>query len=291
MRVWGLVRGVAAVAVASAPLLAGATEAWADAPPAFPPCTKEPSAADVEGAAGSHRAAKAYYERGEYDKAVQLWRDAYSFDCSKPAVFLNMGNAYEKKGDKAAAVAMFETYLARAPKDSPDVGTISAKVQNLKASLPSEPAAVAPAATTTAPVGPAATVTQPDTLPPPPGERPYGVVPWIVAGAGVAAVGAGVVVAVIGIGKVADAEDLCPLVDGKPKCPSSDIAEDGNSGRTLRTTGFVIAGVGAAAIAGGLVWQFAFNKPQVSAAQPGRGVRVAPVVSAQHQGLQLSGRF
>lgn len=296
MRVWGLVRGAAAVAVASAPLWAASTLAWADAPPAFPPCTKEPSAADVEGAAGSHRAAKAYYERGEYDKAVQLWRDAYSFDCSKPAVFLNMGNAYEKKGDKAAAVAMFETYLARAPKDAPDTGTISAKVANLKAALANEPA---PAATApTAPTAPAPAPTQPDVLPPAPGERPYGVVPWIVAGAGVAAVGAGVVVAIIGQGKVSQAEEDCGGSRGKCKGQPGDGKEqiqkyidDGNSGRTLTTTGIIVAGVGGAALAGGLIWQFAFNKPQPTAASLERGVRLAPLVSPQHQGLVFSGRF
>jgi hypothetical protein len=286
MRVWGLVRGVAAVAVVSAPLVAGSTLAWADAPPAFPPCGKEASPADVEGAAGSHRAAKAYYERGEYDKAVQLWRDAYSFDCSKPAVFLNMGNAYEKKGDKAAAVAMFETYLARAPKDSPDVGTISAKVQNLKASLASEPAApVAPTATPTPIAAP--TSTGRDTVPPPPGERPYGIAPWIVAGVGLAGAGAGVVLIIIGEGKVSESEEECP---DRKNCPTK-VADKGNSGRNLSTAGAIVTAVGGAAIAGGLIWQLGFNHPRATTAAAQRGVRVAPVVSPAHQGVLVTGRF
>ncbi|MEJ7732248.1 MAG: tetratricopeptide repeat protein [Polyangiaceae bacterium] len=290
MRVWGLVRGVAAVAVASAPLIVGSTLAWADAPPAFPPCSKEPSPADVEGAAGSHRAAKAYYERGEYDKAVQLWRDAYSFDCSKPAVFLNMANAYEKKGDTAAAVAMLETYLARVPKDAPDVGTISAKVQNLKASLKSEPVApVTPAVTTAPTTAPAPTSTGPDTLPPPSGARPYGVAPWIVTGVGVAALGAGVVVAIIGNGKVSDAEEQCT---GRKSCPTP-VADSGNTGRSMVTAGIIVAGVGAAAVTGGLIWQLGFNHPASSeaAARPERGVRVAPLLSPAQQGVLVTGRF
>jgi hypothetical protein len=289
MRVWGFVRGAAAIAVASAPLVAGSTLAWADPPPDFPPCSKEPSAADVEGAAGSHRAAKAYYERGEYDKAVQLWRDAYSFDCSKPAVFLNMANAYEKKGDKAAAVAMLETYLSRVPKDSPDVGTINAKVQNLKASLKSDPVVpVTPTATTAPTTGPAPTSTGPDTLPPPPGARPYGVAPWVVTGVGVAALGAGVVVAIIGNGKVSDAEEKCP---NRNKCRDPTVADDGNTGRSMVTAGIIVAGVGAAAVTGGLIWQLGFNDPAPAAAHLRRGVRVAPLLSPAQQGVLVTGRF
>jgi hypothetical protein len=276
--------------VASLPLLGHVVPAAADAASDFPPCTREPSAADIEGAAGSHRAAKAFYERADYDRAIQLWRDAYGFDCTKPAVFLNVANAYEKKGDKAAAVAILELYLTRAPKDAPDLGTIAAKVNNLKSALKTEPTttATAPTATASATTGPAPTSTGPDqpTTTTMPGERPFGFLPWIPVGVGGAALLGGAILLPVGIGMVSDAEAACPSRRG---C-SPEVEAQGNDGITNQNIGGILLAVGGAAVVGGLVWQFVFNKPRGAAAS----VQVVPMVAhgqAGANGVGLHGSF
>jgi tetratricopeptide (TPR) repeat protein len=302
MRVFESGRGLGVFGILAAALVVATAPALADPPPEFPPCTREPTQADIEGAAGSHRAAKAYYERGEYDRAVQLWRDAYNFDCTKPAVFLNMANAYEKKGDKVAAIAMLEIYLVRAPKDAADASTIAAKINNLKNSLKTDPGTPpTPSASATADPGPAPTSTVgPDKpVPPPEGERPYGVLPWIVAGAGAAIGIGGVIPLAIGFGKISDAEKLCG--ESHTDCPPDDkltpaqkkIKQDGSDGQTLVPIGWILVGVGGAALVGGLVWQFAFNQrqPATTTGQLQTGVRLLPAVGPRQQGVVLTGQF
>jgi len=300
---------LASLGLAAGLLFAFDLPASADPASDFPPCTREPSQADLEGAAGAHKAAKAYYERGDYDKAIERWREAYSFDCAKPAVFLNLANAYEKKGDKASAIAMLELYLTRA-KDPPDAATIATKVNNLKASLKQQPDTApsgtatpppVPSASSSADPGPAPTGTGPDKLPPPTGERPFGFVPWIVVGIGGAAVVTGVIVLVMGQSKISAAEDLCgpdhghcPPVSKQTKAEKNIIA-DGQTGQTMSTIGSVVLGVGGAAILGGLAWQLFGNNPKE--ATPSRGgllapsLRVLPDVGADHSGLVVSGAF
>ena len=299
MRVGMVGRGLGVFGVFAVALLATADAALADPPPEFPPCNREPTPADIEGAAGSHRAAKAYYERGEYDRAVQLWRDAYNFDCTKPAVFLNMANAYEKKGDKVAAIAMLETYLVRA-KDAPDKDTIAAKINNLKSSLKPTDANPPPhPADTGTPPPPTPTATvAPDKPPPPTGERPYGIVPWIVAGAGVATAAVGIIPLAIGFGRISDAEFICGADHTScPKDPTPKqerIIADGETGQDMVTIGWIVVGAGGALLVGGLVWQFVFNSPKpvtTTGQASARGPQITPVVGPRQSGLVLTGQF
>ena len=44
------------------------------------------SAADQEGAKGAHKAASQFYDRGDYEKAIRYWTDAYGFDCNAHGV-------------------------------------------------------------------------------------------------------------------------------------------------------------------------------------------------------------
>jgi tetratricopeptide (TPR) repeat protein len=276
------------IGLVAAPIALTAGLALAGDPPVtFEQCTREPTAADVEGAKGAHKAATQFFERGDYDRAIQYWRDAYSFDCTKPAILLNIANAYEKKGDRAAAVATLEAYLARAPNGA-DAPTIQEKVKNLKASMQPAPASsgtTAPAGTATA--APTGTVEPP--APPPPteavGERPFGVTPLIVAGAGGAMAIVGAILWPVGLGKVSDAEDACP---NRQNCPKN-IAEAGNSGRTQATVGGVLVGVGVAALAGGLAWQLGFN--HAKKVETATALHVAPSVGPGGATLSLSGRF
>ena len=286
----------AARVVLGAAILLGAGAASADGPaPMYPTCTKKPTAADIQGAKGAHSAAVRFYERGDYDRAIQYWRDAYSFDCTAHGVLINIANAYEKKGDKQAAITTLETYLARAGSDP----TLEERVANMRKSLkPSAPtpaptptAAATSSATPNATPPPSATGT-PDS-PPPATEGTRSIVPWVVIGGGAAAAIVGAILLPVGSGAVSSAETSCPdrqHLAGTPtsaaaNCPS-DVASKGNSGRTEMLAGGVLLGVGGAAIVGGLVWQFAFNKPKAAS-----GFTVQPVLGPREAGVGVLGSF
>lgn len=253
-------------------------------PVTFPECTREPSAADVEGAKGAHKAAEQFFERGDYARAIQYWRDAYSFDCTKPKLLINVANAYEKSGDKLATIATLETYLKRAP-NAPDSKVLQEKVANLKASMKPAPA---PSAPTTAEPAPPPSASAPP--PPPPAETPSSegqksLAPWVVVGVGGAAVVAGAILLPVGLSTISDAEARCPTRVG---C-TEEAAADGNAGRVQSALGGVFLGVGAAAVAGGLIWEFAFNEP--SKAESLKELRVVPQVHPRATGVTVEGRF
>jgi tetratricopeptide (TPR) repeat protein len=267
----------AALALSSAPAPASAED------PSFPECTRKPTDADVEGAKGAHKAATQFFERADYDRAIQYWRDAYQFDCTKPALLLNVANAYEKKGDRKAAVVVLELYLARAP-NAPDFKIISEKVANLKASLKPTP---------TPTPGPTAspTTSSPEErppAPPPQGDDAPSVVPWVVVGVGGAAAIAGAVLLPIGLSAVSSSEEQCPDRQCDPDDPASrDAIDQGNAGRTNATIGTIALAAGGGLVVGGLIWQFAFNQPANDAA----ALRVHPVAGPGTSGVWVSGSF
>jgi hypothetical protein len=57
---------------------------------------------------------KAYFEAGDYDRAVAEYQAAYDID-GKPTRLYNIAVSYEKKGDASQAVAYYQKYLAADP--------------------------------------------------------------------------------------------------------------------------------------------------------------------------------
>jgi tetratricopeptide (TPR) repeat protein len=256
----------------------------------YPVCNRKTSAADQEGAKGAHKAASQFYDRGDYEKAIRYWTDAYGFDCNAHGVLINIANAYEKKGDKASAVVALETYLKRAGSDQ----TIEEKVKNLRNSMQPTPTASATPSAAPSASGTGGALPPPSasasSAPPPPevpvGPRPFGVTPLIVAGGGGALALVGVILLPVGLGNVSAAEKLCPNRD----CgTNTDAKAQGNSGRTEVGAGAALLGIGLAAAAGGLAWQFIANKPKPLPAKA--GVQLTPVLGPQVSGLTLSGTF
>ncbi|WP_129347069.1 tetratricopeptide repeat protein [Sorangium cellulosum] len=258
----------------------------------YPECHRTATPADLEGAKGAHKAATQFYERADYDRAIQYWKDAYQLDCSAHPVLINIANAYEKKGDRAQAIAALETYLARTP-DAPDTQTIRDKIQNLRNTIRPEQPAPTASQSASAPVAPppppTASVAPSFTAEPPPPQPPYGYAPLTVTGAGVVTLLVGGILTSSGLSDVADAENGCPT---RTNCPP-DLAEQGNDGRSRATVGGVLIGLGAAGVAGGLIWQLGFNHPQPSAGSlaSDHELRVTPVAGPGTAGLGLSGRF
>lgn len=279
-------------------VLASASVALADDPVAFPECTKTPSSDDVEAAKQSHLIATSRFNLQDWDKAIEFWRQAYGLDCTAHALLVNIANAYEKKGDKRSAVAALETYLTRAT-GAPDLVKINERVVDLKKELQPEPVASASASAPASSASASATETPP---PPPPGPRPFGVTPLVIAGAGTVLAIAGAIMIPAGLGPYNEALAECSGRDAEGNLTCAGAADPkaseakGNTGRAVWNTGAALLGVGLVAAAGGLVFQFVFNKPAPAAsAPPGRApgaqVNVAPLVSPELGGLVLHGKF
>lgn len=235
----------------------------------FPMCDRVPNQADIEAAMTSHKAGAQLYERGEFDRAIENWRDTYRLDCTVHAVLINVAAAYEKKGDKESAIAALEAYLRRYPK-APDEKSISERIETLKRELPPKVEPVVPT------VEPKVTAKPPPPPPPPlpKPERPYGIKPWYPVAIGGAAMLTGVILVPIGMSAISDAEAGCGEARACPK-GMEDLASKGNTGRTQVIVGDIALGLGAAAVAGGLVWQIVLNKPRLPK-RPGPGPEAAP---------------
>lgn len=290
-------------------LAAGLAMAQSDASnPYAVTCNHKATPEDLEGAKGAHKAAEQFYDRGEYERAIQYWNDVYRFDCEATLVLQNIANAYEKLGDRKSAITALEGYLLREPNAS-DAAQISRKVENLKNLIKPQPSATASAppasaSTTTPPVPTASATAVPTTtgssaLPPPPMVKPFGVAPWVTVGVGGAAALAGGILLPMGLSAVSSAQKNCTkLGDDKFACPNDADLQKARSGQTQVLIGKIAIGVGGAAVVGGLVWELAFNKPVPSTASaPPSGtpstskVRVTPLVGPGVGGVSVQGSF
>lgn len=274
-------------------------------------CNRTATDEDIEGAKGAHKAARQFYERGEYARAIQYWRDVFNLDCKAVGTLLNIANAYEKLGDRQNAIFALEAYIQRSP-DSPDVPKIKTRVENLK-SLQQSQAATASAS---APPPPPTTSSSAPPPPPPPAVKPFGLAPWITVGVGGAALVAGAILTPVGLGKIdsVTGEGKCIEVadNGDPSagtgadatpspgsgqwlCATKDDQDTAVAGKTLAVAGKYLLIGGGAALAGGLVWELLFNKPvAASATTPSEKtghVRVTPSVGPGMSGVLVHGSF
>lgn len=260
---------------------------------------------DVDRAHTVFLSGKQYLEESNYDKAISYFKDAYSIDCSIHAILPIIATAYERKGDRGEAIHALEEYQKRAP-SAPDHEVIERRIRNLKDQQAREqPAPVASATASPAPVAssapaPSAAPSSTASVAPPPSSAPPGpspsegghtAAPWIVVGAGGVAVIVGAIVWASGSGEVSTAERDCPSHTCTPG-DSSDVSK-GNDGRTLETVGWVAMGVGAAAIAGGLIWHFVEPTSPVASAAAHIVPVLAPASGARGSvaGLSVSGAF
>ena len=272
----------------SAAVFAPALAHAEDEPKPYPECTKAPSDAETAAAKGAYQAGNASFDEADYPRAITYWEDAYRRDCTANLLLKNLARAYELYGQKRQAVVALETFLVREPA-SGDKDQIQRRIEVLKKQIAAEKAAPP---VTTPPVTPVTpVVTTPPPAEPAPtahaGKRP--IAPLIVAGAGGVALVVGVIVFASGAKDVNHYETLCPnhACTGPNKNTDSDAA---NKARTKEAVGGVIAGVGAAAVAGGLIWYFV--QPR-SAETTGSLLkpRVSPAVSSGFTGVALSGAF
>jgi hypothetical protein len=270
-------------AVALAPALAHAE----DEPKAYPECLKVPTEAETTAAKGAYQAGNASFDEADYPRAITYWEDAYRRDCTANLLLKNLARAYELYGQKRQAVVALETFLVREP-NTADKEQIQRRIEVLKKQIAAEktvPVAAPvppPTATTPAPTQP------PPDAPPAHGKRSF--VPLIVAGVGGVAFITGAIVYGKASKDVKHYEELCP----DRYCGEGDAAaankEKGNEARTRKVWGGVVTGVGAATLAGGLVWYFLQPRQSSSAASVHQPL-LSPTVSPGFAGVSLSGAF
>jgi hypothetical protein len=265
---------------------------------------KTVSKADVDRAHTVYTSGKGFLDESNYDKAISYFKDAYSIDCSVHAILPIIATAYERKGDKGAAIFALQEYLRRVP-NADDREKIERRIKNLQdqmstavvATAPSASASAsatasaAPSATASVPVPPPSATAVPTSSasanPPPPESGGHGIAPWIVVGIGGAALVAGVVLYAVGAPQISDAENTCPPPSHTcpPTSKGSSAISEGNNGRTLETVGVVMGSVGLAGVAGGLIWHF------LEPTGPSSSTAVSPVVAPGYAGLTLGGKF
>ena len=271
-------------AVAIAPGLAHAE----DEPKAYPECIKAPTDAETAAAKGAYQAGNASFDEADYPRAITYWEDAYRRDCTANLLLKNLARAYELYGQKRQAVVALETFLVREP-SSADKEQIERRIEVLKKQIAAEKAV--PIAPTQPPVAatPATTLPQPV-----PESEAHGgkrsIVPLIVAGAGGVVLIVGIAVYSKGANDVTHYEGLCPNHDCGTGSEATANAAAANDARSKKIAGGVVTGVGAVALAGGLVWYFV--QPR-SAATTGslRKPLVSPALAPGFAGVALSGAF
>jgi tetratricopeptide (TPR) repeat protein len=235
------------------------------AQPADPyPAACEPSTVSRSEAARAHTvflSGKQYLDESSYDKAIQYFRDAYAIDCTVHGILRAIASAYERKGDKIAAVEALELYLRRAP-TAADRDVVERRIKNLREQIDREgpqptPAGPSPPAP---PPEPAPTIEPPTVAPPPmakPAQAPS-LAPWIVGAVGGGTAVVGGVLAILGATDVSNASSKC---SARVHC-AADVADQGNRGRTLEQAAAVVLPSGVAVLATGILWRLLEGSPK-----------------------------
>jgi hypothetical protein len=269
----------------------------------YAPCSNKPSQADTEAAHGAYIAGKGSFDEADYSRAIDYFKDAYRRDCTKNELLVIISRAYELQGNRREAVAALEAYVERAP-TAPDVETQKRKIANLKRELVDQAAASASASASAAPpstalpapsasAAPSASVPEPAPSAPPPAPssepRGHSLYPWIVVGAGAAAVITGGILYGVGAGQVSTAEGVCPNHEC-PGGPTDPNIATGNAGRSNETVGVVVGAAGLGVAAAGLAWHFL---EPTGGAKEKAGLRpvVTPALGPGYAGLGVQGAF
>jgi tetratricopeptide (TPR) repeat protein len=288
------VRAFVKSALLTGGLLLGSHPALAQTAPAvagYPECSKSPSAQDVTAAKGAFQAGQVYFKEANYTQALVYWEDAYRRDCTAHKLLLNIATAYQLDGQLQKALNALQAYLSRVP-NAPDKDQVERRRQTLQSKLDQQVAAAPPPTVETTPTEPHPT--EDKFL----GGRSVGALATAIAG-GVVTAG-GVAWVIVENGNVSDYEAICRPDPARPDnrtCPTQADADAADTAQARRTIAIVVSSVGAATLAGGLVWFFMSGDPpnEDSAALPAdlsaRIDSVAPVVSDDFVGLGVVGRF
>jgi len=260
-----------------------------DEPKAYSECVKVPTESETAAAKGAYQAGNASFDEADYPRAITYWEDAYRRDCTANLLLKNLARAYELYGQKRQAVVALETFLVREP-NAADKEQIQRRIEVLKKQIAAEKATPVAAAPVAAAAAPAAPQTQPEPASAPDAQGKRSIAPLIVAGAG----GVVFIVGAAMYGKaskdVSHYEEICPNRDCGNGADAAANREAANSARNRKIWGGVVTGVGAATLAGGLIWYFVQPRHGTSAATL-RKPEFSPAVAPGFAGVALSGAF
>jgi len=274
------------LALLAAPALAHAEEPTKS----YPDCGREPTDGEVSAAKGAFQAGNASFNEADYARAIDYWEDAYRRDCTANPLLLNLARAYELAGRKRQAVVALETFTSREP-SSGEKDQINRRIDVLKKKISDEDAAAASAPTTAPAAVPNAAPTTGPVLTPdaPPQQASRSVWPWVVMGAGGAAVIVGAASYSANKKKLDEIALKCP----NRMCPDGSNIDAGNAARQGVTGGVVLMAVGGPALVGGFIWVLLDGRrvsKANSATAPAKPL-LTPSVGSRFAGLTLSGQF
>ncbi len=210
------------------------------------------------------------YQKGRFENALEYFSRAHELS-QRPQLLYNIGSAADRLRKDEQALDAFRRYLEALP-EAPNRGEVQSRIEVLEKTRarPTDPspegavpveeeAQPEPEGAEPEPSGeeaePALEPVEPVVVPDAESTEPDadsaggpGALAWIVAGTGVALGGAGAVLLVVGQGQISNVEEA------ERGSRWEDYESDADSGPTLATTGVVLIGVGAAALATGVVW-------------------------------------
>lgn len=219
----------------------------------------QPTETDKEHALALFKASDQQYKRGEFEKAAELLREAYSL-FPEPILLYNLARALEGSGDAVGAIDHYERFLAAAPAIE-DRGAIERRVATLKAELARRDAAAVVATRTPLPIVErdgtrnatsdgmqAGSPSSPDatngaaSLDAP--VRPR-VLPWVIVGTGVVALAAGGTFGYLSRARHDDA------VDEPVQAEAARLQDQAHRFATIANVALIGGGV---LVVGGAVW-------------------------------------
>lgn len=192
-----------------------------------------------------------YYEQARYSDAAREFTEAYTLS-QRPALLLNLSQAYERDLKFAEAIVELERYQQLVP-DSPQQRTVETRIERLRelqtrVASNTQATAAPPVVEEAPPVEEPATAPVVDPTPTPsPGGSGVSVPGLVLAGSGGLLLAGSVVLGIMAHSRHTDLQDRCP----GGACPAGEDAQsDIDAGRTLGwvSTGLMAGGIVAAAV-------------------------------------------
>jgi tetratricopeptide (TPR) repeat protein len=219
------------------------------------------------------------YRRGEFQQAVTLMQEAYSLD-PQPVLLYNLARAHEGLGSIDAAIDTFTRYLEADPK-APDRGAIEQRIGTLKRqrderrALEKQRDAERTRADEEKAERERKQGQRPDDA------RQRSVLPYVVAGTGVAGLASGVI-----FGLMANSKHSSATSRSTSQQSAIDQQDTAKSFATVSTVSFIVGGV---LVAAGVTWWVIDGKnasKQGTGAAPALRVGLAPGFLMLEQGFQ-----
>lgn len=201
------------------------------------PALSYAQASDTEVAKQRFETGQLNYERGEYEKALAEFEEAYRL-APRPELQYNIAQAHERLLAFESAIAAYQAYLAGKP-EARDRKVVESRIEFLKKQIAQKNAAAArppPEALATGTVSPTSELE--------PRSRWKRTVGWVAIGVGGAALATGLVFGLIARNKANDLEDANDSQQSWDD--AQQLQEDGERAETISIVGLVLGGVAAA---------------------------------------------